>query len=128
MSEETVNTEFTSRAMTKPRQRADDAGKPDGTIDPAGAGWFLQREREKRGETLEDAGEATGIHPYHVEAIEFGDMTRMPTRMEALEMISAMQYLGFDPEPLVNHYIEFLPRLRLHRAPAIRQIRAPFQC
>ena len=53
--------------------------------DPAGeAGWFLQREREKRGETLEDAGEATGIHPYHVEAIEFGDMTRMPTRMEAL--------------------------------------------
>jgi len=86
--------------------------KPDGATDPAGeAGWFLQREREKRGETLEYAGEATGIHPYHVEAIEFGDMTRMPTRMEALEMISAYaEYLGFDPEPLVNHYIEFLPR------------------
>jgi len=86
--------------------------KPDGDTDPAGeAGWFLQREREKRGETLEYAGEATGIHPYHVEAIEFGDMTRMPTRMEALEMISAYaEYLGFDPEPLVNHYIEFLPR------------------
>jgi transcriptional regulator with XRE-family HTH domain len=86
--------------------------KPDGATDPAGeAGWFLQREREKRGETLEYAGEATGIHPYHVEAIEFGDMTRMPTRMEALEMISAYaQYLGFDPEPLINHYIEFLPR------------------
>ena len=86
--------------------------KPDGASDPAGeAGWFLQREREKRGETLEDAGEATGIHPYHVEAIEFGDMTRMPTRMEALEMISAYaEYLGFDPEPLLHHYIEFLPR------------------
>jgi cytoskeleton protein RodZ len=86
--------------------------KPDGAHDPAGeAGWFLQREREKRGETLEYAGEATGIHPYHVEAIEYGDMTRMPTRMEALEMISAYaEYLGFDPEPLVNHYIEFLPR------------------
>jgi cytoskeleton protein RodZ len=86
--------------------------KPDGAHDPAGeAGWFLQREREKRGETLEYAGEATGIHPYHVEAIEYGDMTRMPIRMEALEMISAYaEYLGFDPEPLVNHYIDFLPR------------------
>jgi cytoskeleton protein RodZ len=86
--------------------------KPDGASDPAGeAGWFLQREREKRGETLEDAGEATGIHPYHIEAIEFGDMTRMPTRMEALEMISAYaEYLGFDPEPLLHHYIDFLPR------------------
>jgi cytoskeleton protein RodZ len=86
--------------------------KPDGASDPAGeAGWFLQREREKRGETLEEAGEATGIHPYHIEAIEFGDMTRMPTRMEALEMISAYaEYLGFDSEPLLHHYIDFLPR------------------
>ncbi len=86
--------------------------KPDGDIDPAGeAGWFLQREREKRGETLEYAGEVTGIHPYHIEAIEFGDMTRMPTRLEALEMISAYaQYLGFDPEPLVMHYVRFLPK------------------
>lgn len=86
--------------------------KPDGASDPAGeAGWFLQREREKRGETLADAGEATGIHPYHIEAIEFGDMTRMPTRMEALEMISAYaEYLGFDSEPLLHHYIDFLPR------------------
>ena len=86
--------------------------KPDGDTDPAGeAGWFLQREREKRGETLEYAGEVTGIHPYHIEAIEFGDMTRMPTRLEALEMISAYaQYLGFDPEPLVMHYVQFLPK------------------
>jgi cytoskeleton protein RodZ len=86
--------------------------KPDGASDPAGeAGWFLQREREKRGQTLEYAGEATGIHPYHIEAIEFGDMTRMPTRLEALEMISAYaQYLGFDPEPLIHHYVRFLPK------------------
>ncbi len=86
--------------------------KPDGATDPAGeAGWFLQREREKRGETLEFAGEATGIHPYHIEAIEFGDLTRMPRRLEALEMISAYaQYLGFDPEPLIHHYVKILPR------------------
>ncbi len=86
--------------------------KPDGGLDPAGeAGWFLQRERERRGESLEQAGEATGIHPYHVAAIEYGDLTRMPHRLEALEMIGVYaQYLGFDPDPLVHHYARFLPR------------------
>ena len=85
--------------------------KPDGTVDPAGeAGWYLQRERENRLETLEDASEATGIHPYHIEAIEYGDMTHMPERLDALEMIGTYaQYLGFDPEPLVEHYAQFLP-------------------
>jgi cytoskeleton protein RodZ len=85
--------------------------KPDGALDPAGeAGWYLQREREARGETLEDASAATGIHPFHLAAIELGDMTHMPARMDALEMIgSYAHYLGFDPEPLVEHYIDFLP-------------------
>lgn len=85
--------------------------KPDGMVDPAGeAGWYLQRERESRGETLEQAGEASGIHPYHIEAIEYGDMTRMPERIDALEMIGTYaQYLGFDPDPLVEHYEHFLP-------------------
>jgi cytoskeleton protein RodZ len=86
--------------------------KPDGAHDPMGeAGWFLQREREARGESLEDVGDKIGVHPYHIEAIEFGDMTRMPARLEALEMISAYaQYLGFDPEPLLTHYLQFLPK------------------
>ena len=85
--------------------------KPDGALDPAGeAGWFLMREREDRGLTLEQAGEQTGIHPYHVEAIEYGDMRRMPARAEALEMIAAYaNFLGFEPEPLLEHYITFLP-------------------
>jgi cytoskeleton protein RodZ len=85
--------------------------KPDGIADPAGeAGWYLQRERENRLETLEQAGDSTGIHPYHLEAIEYGDMTHMPERLEALEMIGIYaQYLGFDPEPLVEHYAQFLP-------------------
>ena len=87
-------------------------GKPDGHSDPAGeAGWYLRRERERRGETLARAGEATGIHPYHIEAIECGDMTCMPARLDALEMIGIYaQYLGFDPEPLVRHYMKFLPK------------------
>ena len=47
--------------------------RPDGELDPAGeAGWYLQREREKRGESAAAAGEAAGIHPYHLEAIEAG--------------------------------------------------------
>lgn len=85
--------------------------KPNGQSDPAGeVGWFLQRERESRGLTLEDAGEATGIHPYHIEAIEYGDMTHMPPRMEAMEMIAGYaQFLGFDAEPLVEHLLTFLP-------------------
>jgi cytoskeleton protein RodZ len=94
--------------------------KPDGEADPAGeAGWFLERERLRRGETLEQAGESTGIHPYHIEAIEFGDMTRMPNRLEALEMIGIYaQYLGFDPDPLVRHYAHFLPRPALAPEPS----------
>jgi cytoskeleton protein RodZ len=85
--------------------------KPSGGADPAGeAGWFLQREREARGLSLEDASVNTGIHPYHIEAIEFGDMTGMPGRMEALEMIAAYaDFLGFEPEPLLEHYVTFLP-------------------
>lgn len=85
--------------------------KPDGIMDPAGeAGWFLMREREDRGLSLEQAGEQTGIHPYHLEAIELGNMTNMPSRAEALEMIAAYaNYLSFEPEPLLHHYVSFLP-------------------
>jgi cytoskeleton protein RodZ len=85
--------------------------KPDSILDPAGeAGWFLMREREDRALSLEDAGEMTGIHPYHLEAIELGNMTNMPSRAEALEMIAAYAtFLGFEPEPLLHHYVSFLP-------------------
>ena len=79
--------------------------KPDGDIDPAGeAGWFLQRERERRGETLADASERCAIHQHHLDAIESGDLTRLPARIDALRMIGAYgAYLGFDPQPLVLH-------------------------
>ncbi len=103
--------------MTDESMRVEEAAqahraRPDGAADPAGeAGWYLQRERERRGESLEESGEEAGIHPYHIEAIEHGDMTRMPRRCEALEMIGRYaEYLGFDPEPLVSHYAQFLPR------------------
>ncbi len=86
--------------------------KPDGDLNPAGeAGWYLQRERERRGLSIEEIGEATGIHPYHVEAIEMGDLTRLPERLEALQMVGIYgEHMGFEPEPLVKHYARFLPR------------------
>jgi len=86
-------------------------GKPDGADDPLGeAGWYLEYERLSRGLTLAEAGDACGIHPYHLEAIEHGDLTRLPERSEALELIGAYaDCLGFDPEPLVEHYAQFLP-------------------
>jgi cytoskeleton protein RodZ len=105
--------EFAAPEETEVRaQEAYFRPKPDGVIDPTGeAGWFLQRERERRGESLEQAGLATGIHPHHIEAIEHGDMTRMPSRADALQMIAAYaDHLGFDPEPLIGHYLQVLPK------------------
>lgn len=85
--------------------------KPDAETDPLGdAGWYLEHERLLRGLSLEEAAEGCGIHPYHLEAIEYGDMTCLPERSEALGMIGAYtQFLGFDPEPLVQHFAQFMP-------------------
>jgi cytoskeletal protein RodZ len=92
--------------------KADFRAKPDGTIDPAGeAGWFLQRERERLGLSLESAAAVLGIHESHLEGIETGDLTRLPSRREALAMIACYgRHLGFDPQPLVQHYARVLPR------------------
>ena len=84
--------------------------KPDGASDPAGeAGWYLQREREMRGLSLDKVGQDTGVHPHHLEAIEMGDLSRLPERNQALNMIGAYaRYLGFDPQPLMSHYARML--------------------
>jgi cytoskeletal protein RodZ len=91
--------------------------KPDGDIDPAGEiGWYLQRERERRGLSLEQAGEQCAIHPRHLTGIELGDLTQLPDRSDALRMIGQYaQFLGFDPQPLVLHYAQFLPQPILTR-------------
>ncbi len=85
--------------------------RPERSNNPAGeVGWYLTQERLRRGIGLEAASNQTGIHPSHIFAIEHGDMTRMPARVEALEMIAAYaNFLGFDPEPLLKHYVTFLP-------------------
>lgn len=86
--------------------------KPDGADDPAGeAGWFLQRERERRKVSLRDVARAIRVHPIHLDAIERGDLTRMPHRSDAIGMVGAYaEFLGFDPQPMMMHYAQLLPR------------------
>ncbi len=95
-----------------PQAHAHFRPKPDGATDPAGeAGWYLQRERENLGIPLDKAGQDTGIHPHHLEAIEMGNLEGLPERSQALRMIgSYARYLGFDPKPLVAHYGRLMPR------------------
>jgi len=86
--------------------------QPDGGIDPAGeAGWFLQRQREEAGISLEQASQAVNIHAYHLTAIEQGDLTGLPNRADAMAMIGIYAtFLGFDAKPLVAHFARFLPK------------------
>ncbi|GEM_PF-1624389 len=86
--------------------------KPDGAVDPAGeAGWYLERERERRGLSLQTASRATGVHPQHLRAIELGMLENLPERSEALRMIGVYaRFLGFDPQPLVAHLEACLPQ------------------
>lgn len=86
--------------------------KPDGSKDPAGeAGWFLQRERERRKVNLRDVAQAIRVHPVHLDAIERGDLTRMPHRSDAIGMVGAYaEFLGFDPQPMMMHYAQVIPK------------------
>ena len=93
--------------------------KPDGNQDPAGeAGWFLQRERERRKVSLRDVAGAIRVHPIHLDAIERGDLTRMPHRSDAIGMVGAYaEFLGFDPQPMMMHYAQVLPRASKPKQP-----------
>jgi cytoskeleton protein RodZ len=102
--------------LTKHRPR------PDGSVDPVGeAGWYLNRERERRGLSLHQIAEILDIHESHIDGIERGDLTKLPARDEALAMIGTYgQYLGFDPEPLVEHYAEVIDRPQVQRPKPLR--------
>lgn len=97
--------------------------KPDGSSDPAGeAGWFLQRERERRKVSLRDVARAIRVHPIHLDAIERGDLTRMPHRSDAIGMVGAYaEFLGFDPQPMMMHYAQLLPRTSAPKPQGSRQ-------
>src|SRR5690606_25437646 len=84
--------------------------KPDGNEDPAGeTGWFLQRERERRGQTLADAALATQISARSLQAIEMGRLQDLPPRSYVLGYVRVYaDYLGLEGEPLVQQYSRLL--------------------
>ncbi|MGI9413175.1 MAG: helix-turn-helix domain-containing protein [Hyphomicrobiales bacterium] len=85
--------------------------KPDGEIDPAGeTGWFLQRERERVGKTLADAALETQINAKYLHAIEHGVLQDLPSGSYVLGYVRVYaEFLGLDPEPVIEHYKTLLP-------------------
>jgi cytoskeleton protein RodZ len=85
--------------------------KPDGHSYPAAeAGWFLERERIRRGLSLAEANDATGIAFHHLIALEYGDLSKLPPGHQGLVMVATYgHWLGFDAEPLWEHYATLLP-------------------
>lgn len=85
--------------------------KPDGNANPAAeTGWFLQRERERRGKSLADAALETRINAKYLHAIEQGLLGELPNRSYILGYIRVYaEFLGLEADPLVDHYKSLLP-------------------
>ena len=96
--------------------------KPDGAIDPAGeTGWFLQRERERVGKTLADAALETQINAKYLHAIEHGVLQDLPSGSYVLGYVRVYaEFLGLDPEPVIEHYKTLLPAGERKQAAAPR--------
>ncbi len=90
--------------------------RPDGQADPAGeAGWYLQYERERRGESLADAAVETHIKATYLHALELGALDKLPGWPYVLGIVASYaKFLGLEPDPLVRHYRSFVhkPTLR----------------
>ena len=86
--------------------------KPDGKVDPAGeAGWYLQYERERRGETLADAAIETRIKAKYLHALELGALDQLPGWPYIIGYVrNYAKFLGLEPEPLAQHYLTFIRR------------------
>lgn len=70
-------------------------------------GRSLRTERELRGITVEAVAHATKISPTMVNALEAGEVGRMPERVFMLNYLrSYAQAVGLAPDELVNRYHE----------------------
>ncbi len=67
------------------------------------AGQILKAEREARGLSIQDVGQATKIQPKHIKAIEDNDNESMPSRVYAIGFVRTYSnYMGFEPEFMIQ--------------------------
>ncbi|MEM7426557.1 MAG: RodZ domain-containing protein [Pseudomonadota bacterium] len=85
--------------------------KPSSNDGPSAiAGWWLHNERMERGATIEEASLATRIEPALLQAIETGQLEKLPERGQALDIIWAYaDFLKLEPGPLCAHFGKLLP-------------------
>jgi len=87
---------------------------PDPQRFPAAhAGWFLKRERLSHGLALNKVAAHLKIRERYLWAIEEGVDAEFPQASSFFSYVAAYaQYLGFDPDPLIEHYREIMPAMR----------------
>jgi hypothetical protein len=71
----------------------------------SGFGNRLRQQRESCGATIEEISEATNIDASYFEALERGDLQKLPGPAYGKFYIRVYgEYLGFDPDPLIADY------------------------
>ncbi len=69
-------------------------------------GELLQRERRLRGLTLRDAAQVTKVSVRYLEALEHNDFETLPGGAYNKGFLRVYaQFIGLDPEEMVNHYL-----------------------
>ena len=77
-----------------------------GTETSPSFGRVLRRERELRGLSIRDAAAATRVNIRHLEALEADDFDALPGGAYNKGFLRAYaQFIGLDPEEMVNHYL-----------------------
>lgn len=80
-------------------------------LSPRTPGAALKAAREKRGLSVADVVQATRIKPHVVEALENNDYTTIAAPLYGKGFITLYaKYLGLDPAPLVQHYLNYYAR------------------
>jgi cytoskeleton protein RodZ len=93
-----------------PKIRRKVRAKPDGDNDALGeVGWYLQRERVRRQETIIDIANKLNLDPVHLAALEHGDFAHLPLGTRVFDVLAIYaDYLGYESAPLLAHFEDIL--------------------